>query len=115
MGEKLDEFHEFRTKMNERILGEGTLDTKRFFQLDGAVYRDGALPGRTKEMLGLVASLVLRCNDCISYHVIECRKAGVSAEELAEVFDVALIVGGSIVIPHVRHARAILDELEAEG
>jgi ribonuclease HI len=113
MGRKLDEFHEFRTRMNERILGEGTLDTKRFFALDAAIYRDGAVPARTKEMLGLVASMVLRCNDCISYHVIECHRAGVTAAEMAEVFDVALIVGGSIVIPHVRHARAVLDELEA--
>lgn len=115
MGKRLDEFHDFRTKMNERVLGEGTLDTKRFFQLDGAVYRDGALPRATKEMLGLVASMVLRCNDCIAYHVVECRSAGVTSKEMAEVFDVALIVGGSIVIPHVRHARAILDELEAGG
>jgi ribonuclease HI len=114
MGKKLDEFHAFRTKMNERVLAEGTLDTRRFFALDSAVYRDGEVPARTKEMLGLAASMVLRCNDCISYHVIECHKAGVTAKELAEVFDVALIVGGSIVIPHVRHARAILDELEAE-
>ncbi|MGQ0722206.1 MAG: carboxymuconolactone decarboxylase family protein [Candidatus Eiseniibacteriota bacterium] len=100
--------------MNERILAEGTRETKRFYQLDGAVYRDGALPAKTKELLGLVASMVLRCNDCITYHVIECRKAGVTEPEFAEAFDVALIVGGSIVIPHLRHARAILDEL-SEG
>jgi AhpD family alkylhydroperoxidase len=114
MGDKLDAFRQFRTAMNERILAEGTRETKRFFQLDGAVYRDGALPAKTKEMLGLVASMVLRCNDCITYHVIECRKAGVTGAEFSEVFDVALIVGGSIVIPHLRHARAILDEL-SEG
>ena len=114
MGTKLREFREFRTRMNERILAEGTRETKRFFQLDGAVYQDGALPAKTKEMLGLVASMVLRCNDCISYHVLECRKAGVSEKELAEVFDVALLVGGSIVIPHLRHARDLLDEVLEE-
>jgi AhpD family alkylhydroperoxidase len=115
MGERLDAYREFRERMNERVLAEGTIDTKRFFALDSAVYRDGALPARTKEMLGLVASLVLRCNDCISYHVIECKRHGVSDEELAEAFDVALIVGGSIMIPHLRHARAILAELAEEN
>jgi len=114
MGRKLDEFREFRTRMNERILDRGTRETKRFFQLDGAAYRDGALPARTKELLGLVASMVLRCNDCVTYHVVECRRQGVTEEELAEAFDVALIVGGSIVIPHLRHARDVLDEVLAE-
>lgn len=115
MGERLDEFRRFRERMNDRVVGEGTLTTKRFFQLDTAAYRDGALSGKTKEMLGLVASMVLRCNDCITYHVIECRDAGVTDGEMAEAFDVALIVGGSIVIPHVRHARAVLDELAEEA
>jgi len=114
MGSRLEEFREFRERMNERVLAEGTRETKRFFQLDGAVYRDGALPGRTKEMLGLVASMVLRCNDCITYHLIQCRRAGITDAELGEAFDVALIVGGSIVIPHVRHARAVLDEIGTE-
>lgn len=110
---KLNAFHEFRTRMNERILESGTRETKRFFQLDGAAYRDGALPAKTKELLGLTASMVLRCNDCISYHVIECRKHGVTEAEFAEAFDVALVVGGSIVIPHLRHARDLLDEILA--
>jgi AhpD family alkylhydroperoxidase len=110
MGEKLRAFREFRTRMNERILESGTRETKRFWQLDGAVYRDGVLSAKTKEMMGLVASMVLRCNDCISYHVLECRKQDVTEAEFAELFDVALIVGGSIVIPHLRHARDILDE-----
>ena len=114
MGTKLQEFREFRTRMNERILATGTRETKRFWQLDGAVYRDGALPAKTKEMMGLVGSMVLRCNDCISYHVIECRKCGVTEAEFAELFDVALIVGGSIVIPHLRHARDLLDQVLAE-
>lgn len=111
MGEKIDAFNEFRTAMNESILGKGTRETKRFFNLDGAVYEDGALPAKTKELLGLVASMVLRCNDCITYHILQSRERGVSDEELTEAFDVALIVGGSIVIPHLRHARAILNEL----
>jgi AhpD family alkylhydroperoxidase len=115
MGKKLRDFHEFRSRMNERILERGTLDTKRFFQIDGAVYRDGVLPAKTKEMLGLAASMVLRCNDCISYHIVECHKQGVSEEEFSELFDVALVVGGSIVIPHLRHARDLLDEVLAEA
>ena len=115
MGKKINEFNEFRTAMNDSILGAGTTQTKRFFNLDGAVYRDGELSSKTKELLGLTASMVLRCNDCITYHILQCHEVGVSSEEMAEAFDVALIVGGSIVIPHVRHARAILDELAADG
>ena len=115
MGEKTDQFSRFRTEMNERILGTGTLETKRFFALDGAVYRDGALSAKTKELMGLVASMVLRSNDCITYHVLQCREAGVTQAELVEAFDVALIVGGSIVIPHLRHAHAVLKELDGEA
>lgn len=101
---KLDEFKEFRERMNEKIMGLGTINTKRFFNLDSAVYKDGALPAKTKELLGLVASMVLRCDDCITYHIIQCVKCGVTNEEFFEAFDVALIVGGSIVIPHLRKA-----------
>lgn len=115
MGEKIDQFSTFRTEMNERILGTGTLETKRFFNLDGAVYKEGALSAKTKELLGLVASTVLRCDDCITYHVLECHAAGVSRAELVEALDVALVVGGSIVIPHLRHAHAILKELEEKA
>lgn len=115
MGEKIDAFERFRTEMNAAILENGTRETKRFFNLDGAVYEDGALPATTKELLGLVGSMVLRCNDCITYHVLQCRKRGVTSAELTEAFDVALIVGGSIVIPHLRHATAILHELEELG
>jgi AhpD family alkylhydroperoxidase len=100
--------------MNERILGAGHLGIKRFFNLDTKAYEDGALPGRTKELLGLVASAVLRCNDCIDYHLIECAKAGFSDEELYEALNVALVVGGSIVIPHMRHAFETIDLLRAE-
>ena len=111
MGEKIDKFEKFRSDMNERILGTGTTETKRFFALDGRVYEDGALPAKTKELMGLVASTVLRCNDCITYHVLQCAKLGVTRQEFVEAFDVALIVGGSITIPHIREAHAVLKEL----
>lgn len=112
--------------MNERILGGGgpagsgdeglgTLNTKRFFTLDGHCYKPGALDAKTKELLGLVASLVLRCDDCVSYHVDQAAKLGVTDQEFMETFDVGLIVGGSIVIPHLRRAVDFLDELRARG
>lgn len=97
--------------MNERILQEGNLDVQRFFALDDRVYRDGALDVRTKELLGLVASLVLRCDDCVSYHMVRCREEGVSRQEIFETMSVGLVVGGSIVIPHMRRAVDLLDEL----
>jgi AhpD family alkylhydroperoxidase len=109
---RLEAFEQFRTRMNEKILAEGNLDTKRFFGLDSHVYEDGKLDRRTKEMMGLVASLVLRCDDCIAYHVIECHQQGVDLEEFYELFNVGLVVGGSIVIPHMRRAVDLLDELE---
>ncbi|EKF48860.1 carboxymuconolactone decarboxylase [Thermosipho africanus H17ap60334] len=107
----LEEFKKFREKMNERILEEGTLNTKRFFNLDGNVYKKGALDEKTKELMGLVASIVLRCDDCITYHMIRCAQLGVSDEEFFETFDVALIVGGSIVIPHLRRAVKLLEDI----
>ena len=115
MGERLQEFREFREKMNARILESGNLEIKRFFALDTRAYEAGALPVRTKELMGLVASMVLRCDDCITYHVVRCREEGVSREEFLEAFNVALVVGGSIVIPHLRRAVAMLDEVEAMG
>lgn len=111
---RLTEFRAFREKMNARILEENNLITNRFFALDGKTYEDGSLDAKTKELAGLSASMVLRCDDCIAYHVIRCRELGCSAAEIWEVFNVALIVGGSIVIPHFRRAVALLDEL-AEG
>jgi len=114
MGEKIDGFTAQRRKMNDRILQTGTLQTKRFFALDGQTYEDGALDSKTKELLGLVASTVLRCNDCITYHVLQCADRGVTRQEFVEALDVAMVVGGSITIPHVRHAHAILDELDDE-
>lgn len=113
-GDRLDAFEAYRARMNHRILEEKNhLGIKRFFNLDSAAYRDGALDGRTKELLGLVASLVLRCNDCVDYHLIQCVEAGYTDEELDEALNVALVVGGSIVIPHLRHAVETIDLLRA--
>jgi AhpD family alkylhydroperoxidase len=95
--------------MNERVLAADHLGVKRFFGLDSAAYRDGALDGRTKELLGLVASAVLRCNDCIDYHVLQCVDAGWDDDEIIDALNVALIVGGSIVVPHLRHAVETID------
>jgi AhpD family alkylhydroperoxidase len=111
---RLERFRDYRQKMNERILGAGHLGINRFFNLDTVAYHDGALPGRTKELLGLVASTVLRCNDCIDYHLVQCVEAGYSDEELTDALNVALVVGGSIVIPHLRHAMETIDLLRAE-
>jgi len=112
MGERLEEFRRFREKMNERILGSDNLEIKRFFALDTRAYEEGALPVKTKELMGLVASLVLRCDDCVTYHLVRCREEGVTRPEFLESFNVALVVGGSITIPHLRRAMATLDELE---
>jgi AhpD family alkylhydroperoxidase len=111
-GDRVSEFGAFRQRMNERILSQDNQVVRRFFALDTQTYKDGALSGKTKEMLGLVSSLVLRCDDCISYHVAECRSAGVTRDEFFEIFSVGLVVGGSIVIPHLRRAVDFLDQLE---
>ena len=108
---RVDDFTKFRKRMNERILGHDNKVVRRFFALDTQTYQDGALDVKTKEMLGLVASLVLRCDDCVSYHVAQCKEAGVSEDEFFEIFSVGLVVGGSIVIPHLRRAVDFLDEL----
>jgi AhpD family alkylhydroperoxidase len=114
MPTKLDEFRSYRTKMNDRIGHIDHLGIKRFFNLDTTAYKDGALDGKTKELLGLVASAVLRCNDCIDYHLIQCVDAGWDNDELIDALNVSLIVGGSIVIPHLRHAVETIDTLRAE-
>ena len=111
MTNRLDEFEAYRLRMNERIMEADHLGIKRFFNLDTRAYEDGALPARTKELLGLVASAVLRCNDCIDYHLIQCVEAGFTDEELYEALNVSLVVGGSIVIPHLRHAFETIDLL----
>lgn len=112
MADRFKQFTEYRQKMNERILAEDNKVIKRFFGLDTLTYQDGALNIKTKEMLGLVASLVLRCDDCIAYHINKSKEAGVTREEMFEVFSVGLVVGGSIVIPHLRRAVEFLDEVE---
>jgi AhpD family alkylhydroperoxidase len=106
----LEEFRRYREKMNQRILSAGNLGIKRFFALDSRAYEKGVLDVKTKEMMGLVASTVLRCNDCITYHVVRCVQEGVSDEELLEALNVALVVGGSITIPHVRRAVETFDQ-----
>ena len=110
--DRLAEFTEFRKRMNERILAEPNQVVRRFFALDTQTYQAGALDVKTKELLGLVASMVLRCDDCISYHVAQCKEASVNRDEMFEAFSVALVVGGSIVIPHLRRAVDFLDQLE---
>lgn len=107
----LEEFRHFREKMNAAILEAGNLNINRFFALDTRIYETGALDTKTKELLGLVASMVLRCDDCITYHLVRTREEGVTHEELYEALSVALVVGGSIVIPHLRRAVARLEEL----
>ena len=108
----LAEFRMFRERMNTRILGENNLVINRFFNLDGRAYEGGALSVKTKELLGLVASLVLRCDDCITYHIVRCAEEGVSRDEVFETMSIGLIVGGSIVIPHLRRAVDRWDETE---
>jgi AhpD family alkylhydroperoxidase len=110
------EFVEEREELNKLLLENANLETNRFGSLDSQVYRHGALPGKTKEMLGLVGSIVLRCDDCISYHLGRCAQEGVADEELGELGSVALVIGGSITIPHVRRAaRTWLDIQNTHG
>ena len=111
MSNRIEKFKKEQEQLNEAILARDDINIKRFFALDNAVYRDGALPAETKELLGLVASLVLRCDDCITYHVIKARECGVSNEIFDEVMSIGLIVGGSITIPHVRRAYRTWKEL----
>ncbi|MFN8572015.1 MAG: carboxymuconolactone decarboxylase family protein [Gemmatimonadaceae bacterium] len=107
----LAEFRQFREQMNATILAENNLVVNRFFALDGRAYEGGALDVKTKELLGLVASLVLRCDDCVTYHVVRCAEEKVTRAELFETLSIGLIVGGSITIPHLRRAVARWDEL----
>lgn len=111
MSQLVEEFDAYRSKMNEVILGKQNLVINRLFNLDTNTYAEGALPVKTKELLGLVASMVLRCDDCIKYHLGKCHEQGVSTQELYEVFAVANIVGGTIVIPHTRRAAEYWEEL----
>jgi AhpD family alkylhydroperoxidase len=108
----IERFRAEREELNEIVMQYADLDIKRFYSLDSQVYRGGALPKETKELLGLVASLVLRCDDCIKYHIIRCDEEGVASEELVEALAIALVVGGSITIPHLRRALQAWDELQ---
>lgn len=109
MSQTPEEFNAYRSKMNDRILGQNNKVINRFFNLDTNAYTEGALPVKTKEMLGLVASMVLRCDDCIKYHVEKCYEQGVTEEEIFEIFSIANLIGGSIVIPHFRRAVEFWD------
>ena len=109
----IDEWTKLREQQNELVLESGHLGIQRFFNLDTRAYDDGALPGRVKELCGLVASLVLRCDDCVTYHLAQCVKIGFSDAELQDALNVGLIVGGSIVIPHLRRAFERIAELRA--
>jgi AhpD family alkylhydroperoxidase len=113
MSERVQKFQEEREKLNEIVLGREDINIKRFFGLDSAVYRAGALDSRTKELLGLVASLVLRCDDCITYHVVRVKELGVNDAEFDEVMSIGLVVGGSITIPHLRRAYRIWEEMKS--
>jgi len=104
MNKKIEEYNDYRTKMNKKILDSDNLVMKRIYNLDTNTYSDGALTAKTKEMLGLVSSMVLRCDDCIKYHLQKCYELGVTTPELFEIFAVANLVGGTIVIPHTRRA-----------
>jgi len=112
MGHQLiNDFNNYRTRMNEVILSKNNLTIGRFYNLDMQAYKEGALDVRTKEMLGLVASMVLRCDDCIKYHLGKCHDAGLGTEQVYEVFAIANLVGGSIVIPHTRRAAEYWEAL----
>ncbi len=111
MANSVEEFNAYRSKMNEVILGKDNLVIKRLFNLDTQTYSEGALNVKTKEMLGLVASMVLRCDDCIKYHLEKCKQQGCTTEEIYEVFAIANIVGGTIVIPHTRRGAEFWEEL----
>jgi len=114
MSEKIKEYNAYRQMMNERLLSvENNKIIKRIFNLDTNTYMEGALDAKTKEMLGLVASMVLRCDDCIKYHLIQCHEQGISTREMMEIFGVANLVGGTIVIPHTRRALEFWDELQS--
>lgn len=111
---KLSEFKKYRTEMNDRILNSGFRDFNKFFALDNKAYIEGALSSKVKELMGLTASMVLRCNDCILYHIDRAAQEGANRQEFYESFNIALIVGGSIVIPHLRFAIEQLDDILPE-
>ena len=115
MDTKVKKTRQYRLDMNDKIFNSGFKDFKKFFALDNKAYMEGEIPVKYKEMMGLVASMVLRCNDCIFYHLDRCVNEGVTKEELYEVMNIALIVGGSIIIPHLRYAFGVLDSMSIES
>ncbi|HET8854903.1 MAG TPA: carboxymuconolactone decarboxylase family protein [Salinimicrobium sp.] len=112
MGKNIEEFHDYRQKMNDKLLADNNKIIKRIFNLDTNAFTKGALDVKTKELLGLVASTVLRCDDCVKYHLETCHKEGVTKEEAMEALSIATLVGGTIVIPHLRRAYEFWEELE---
>jgi len=112
MGKLIDDFNDYRTRMNEKILAADNKVIKRIYSVDTLTYLDGALSTKTKEMLGLVSSMVLRCDDCVKYHLGKCHELGVTTDEVFEIFSVANLVGGTIVIPHTRRAVEYWEELQ---
>ena len=114
MGKLVEEFNGYRSKMNERVMETANTNIKRFFALDTTTYADGALDVKTKEMLGLVASMVLRCDDCVKYHLGKCFELGVTDAEVQEIFSVATLIGGTIVVPHLRRAVEYWEALQQE-
>lgn len=113
MGKLVDEFNAYRERMNEKILAADNKVLKRIYSIDTLTYQDGALSTKVKEMLGLATSMVLRCDDCIRYHLGKCHEQGVTTEEVFEIFSVANLVGGTIVIPHTRRAVEYWEELNS--
>ena len=112
MSKIVEDFNDYRAKMNDKILADNNKIIKRIFNLDTNAFQEGALNVKTKELLGLVASTVLRCNDCIKYHLEACYKAGLTKEEVVETLSIGTLIGGTIVIPHLRKAYEFWDELE---
>ena len=112
MGKLSNDFNSYRDKMNERILAADNKVIKRLYSADTLTYQPGALDVKTKEILGLATSMVLRCDDCIRYHIIKCHEEGVTKEQFFEIFSVAYTVGGSIVVPHLRRAVEFLEDME---
>jgi AhpD family alkylhydroperoxidase len=115
MANSIEEFNAYREKMNDKLLKNDNLVIKRFFSLDTQAFKAGALSNHTKELLGLVASMVLRCDDCIKYHLQQCYQVGIKRDEILETFSIALLVGGSIVIPHSRRGMEFWEELENQN
>ncbi|QDH78436.1 carboxymuconolactone decarboxylase family protein [Echinicola soli] len=111
----VNEFNEYRAKMNDKILGEDNKVLKRIFNLDTNAFKEGAVDIQSKEMIGLACSMVLRCDDCVRYHLGKCHEVGISKEQIFEVFSIANLIGGTIVIPHLRKAVEYWEELENEA